>query len=402
MLVVVAMRNIIRNVRRSMITLITAMIGAAALFLFQGFNTGILSQYRENAVHARFGYGQVNTKGYRDKIMEKPWEHWMKNSDDLLLQIKKLTGVSQVFPRVEFFSLLTNGSLTVSGRGVGIDGKEEEPFFTTMNIVDGKALGDATDGIVLGVGLARSLAVKPGDTVTVLTNTVHGSMNGADLIVRGVFHAGTRDIDDVIFQLPISQAQFLLDTQDVETVSLGLTSHEVWRAFQREFERTFPQLEATPFNVLDKVYYQHAVDWLGSQFEVIRLIILSVVVLGIFATASSAILERTQEIGMLRANGESVRDILTLLAYEGAIVAFAGGMFGLLLVTFANFTVFSNGIPMPPSPGITRSFNVFLELNANGALSAFLMVAVTSTLGTIFAGLKVARMPIAKALRHAA
>ena len=402
MLFVLAVRNIIRNVRRSTVTMLTAMVGAAALFLFQGFNTGILNQYRENAVHARYGYGQINTKGYRDKVLEKPWKNWIQNSSGLLEEIKKLKGVSQVFPRVEFFSLLTNGSLTVSGRGVGIDGKEEESFFKTMNIVDGSALGDAVDGIVLGAGLARSLAVKPGDTVTVLANTVHGSLNGVDLTVKGIFHAGTRDIDDVIFQMQIIQAQELLDTNDIETISLGLTSHDIWSEFQEDFIAKFPELEATPFNVLDKVYYQHAVDWLGSQFEIIRLIILTVVVLGIFATASSAILERTQEIGMLRANGESVKDILLLLAYEGAFVACCGGLMGLILVATANVSVLANGIPMPPSPGITRSFNVFVELTSSGAFWAFILVAITATLGTVLAGLKVARMPIAKALRHAA
>ena len=60
----------------------------------------------------------------------------------------------------------------------------------------------------------------------------------------------------------------------------------------------FPKLEAS-FSELDKVYYQNSVDWLDTQFYVVQLIILSIVLLGILI--STSILERKQEIGNLRA-----------------------------------------------------------------------------------------------------
>jgi len=394
-----AVRNILRHPRRSGVTAITVAIGTAALFIFSGFNTGIMNQYRENSVHARYGFGQVNTEGYREQVFEKPWQHWIKNSDEVLSKLIKIPNVTDVFPRVEFFALLSNGQINVSGHGIGIDGEAEAEFFNTMNIIDGTVLGPNEDGMVLGRGLAKALSVKPGDRVTVLANTIHGSLNGIDVIVTGIFHLGTKEMDDMIFQIQLPQAQNLLDTKRVENIALGLSSYESWDGVAKQIEARFPTLEATSFSVLDKIYYQHAVDWLDSQFNIIRLIILAVVLLGIFNTVSTAIMERTREIGTLRANGDSVKDILSLLGIEGFTLASAGALLGIAIVVLLNATLLRNGILMPPSPGITRQFEVLIELQPFMAVTAFTMGTITAVVATLFAGIRVARLAIGQALR---
>src|SRR5262249_15850706 len=150
-------------------------VGSGSLFLFNGFNYGIMNQYKVNTIHSRYGHGQLNTSGYREKVFEKPWEHWISDWQQVSSSLKALPAVPHVFPRVEFFSLLTKGKISVSGRGQGIDGVQEAAFFTTLNIAQGVTLSDQSDGILLGMGLARALDVKVGDRVTVLSNTIHGS-----------------------------------------------------------------------------------------------------------------------------------------------------------------------------------------------------------------------------------
>lgn len=399
MLFLVALRNLFRNKRRTLTVLITVALGTGSLFIFHGFNNGIMNQYRANTIHSRFGYGQVNLKGYRDKVYEKPWEHWMEDWDRLRPALSGLPGVVQLFPRVEFFALLSNGQVTVSGRGQGIDAHEEAGFFNTLNVEQGQMLSDQPDGIMLGLGLARALDVHPGDRVTVLANTVNGSMNGLDLTVAGIFHTGSKEFDDMVFRIPLAQAQMLLDTKRVESVSLGMSSVEDWDGFAKAVSERLPQLEATSFAKLDEVYYQHSVDWLNSQFGVIQLIILTIVVLGIFNTVSTGILERKQEIGNLRANGESFRDVMSLLGWEGIALGVLGAALGILLAFVLTSTLLRNGILMPPAPGLTRQYHVKIELQWMMAVKTFFMGTVCAMLGTIVAGMRVARMPIGEALR---
>lgn len=399
MLPLMAFRNLFRNIRRTIAVILTVALGTGALFLFDGFNHGILNQYRDNTIHAHYGHGQINLMGYREKVYEKPWEHWITNYDALHSFLKKQPGVEYVFPRVSFFALLTNGKITVSGFGQGVDGQSESKFFNALNVISGETLSDQPEGILLGRGLARALDVKPGDMVTVLANTIYGTLNGVDLVVTGIFHTGSQDFDDRIFRIPLKQAHLLLDTDRIESVALGLKSLDSWKPVSEAVEKQFPEMETTPFAVLDEVYYQHSVDWLKSQFKVIQIIILTIVLLGIFNSVSTSILERKQEIGNLRANGESIADIMKLLACEGVALGIIGSIVGIALSILITETILRHGILMPPAPGLTRQFHVMIEPRAGMALYTFIMGVATALVATVIAGIRVARMPIGDALR---
>ncbi len=399
MLIKLAFRNLFRNPRRASTVLLTVALGSASIFIFRGFNTSIMNQYREGTIHARYGNGQINTKGYRDQVYEKPWEHWMSDPSSIEKQLLQVPGVTHVFPRIEFFALLTNGKINVSGRGQGVEGVKEADFFKTLNVEQGVTLSEQQDGILIGKGLAKTLDVKVGDTVTVLANTIYGSMNGIDAHVVGIFHTGTKEYDDAVFRIQLSQAQKLLDTQKVESIAIGLNAVNDWKNVASAVASRFPQLEATPFEILDKVYYQNSVDWLDSQFAVTQTIILFIVILGIFNTVSTSILERKQEIGNLRANGESVSDIMKLLSLEGVALGLTGALLGIISAFVLNLTVLKGGILMPPAPGLTRQFHIRIELQPLMGIISFTLGAITAIIGTTLAGIKVAKMPIGDALR---
>lgn len=399
MLIRLALRNLLRNPRRTVALSLTVAVGTGSLFLFHGFNNGIMNQYRDNTVHARFGHGQIQTKGYGDRVYERPWEHWIEHPETLRRELLTLPGVRQVFPRVEFPALLSNGRITVSGKGQGVDGREESRFFNTLNFIAGKNLSDEPDGIVLGVGMARGLGVGVGDAVTVMARGAHSEMNQVRLKVTGIFHTGMKEFDETVFRIPLNAAQSLLETDRVESIALGLASVDDFGAVANFVRTRHPELEAIPFAVLDQVYYQHSVDWLNAQFGVIQIIIIAIIVLGIFNTVSTGILERKQEIGTLRANGESRYEVLRLLGIEGLALGVMGALLGLLLVLALNATALANGILMPPAPGITRQFLVMIELTPLMAAKTAALGIGTALLGTLIAGLRVTRMGIAEALR---
>ena len=191
----------------------------------------------------------------------------------------------------------------------------------------------------------------------------------------------------------------LLNTDKVESISIGLRGLKDWDSVKEAVETKFPSLEAIPFSVLDEVYYQHSVDWLKAQFGVIQIIILTIVLLGILNVISGAIFERKQEIGNLRANGESVLDILKLLSAEGAALGLLGSLLGIGLSYLLNATFLSDGILMPPAPGLTRQFHVMIELQPLTALYASGLGILTALIASLTAGIRVSRLPIGDALR---
>ena len=394
-----SLRNIWRQRGRAGAILATISLGIAALLIYHGFNAGIMNQYRDNTIKARYGHGQINTKGYRDKIWDKPWERWIEPNSPLMNELKARPEVEYVFPRISFFALLNNGEKTISGAGEGVDGSVESKFFTTMNVTSGAILSNEEDGIILGKGIAETLNLKVGDRVTVLSNTIGGSLNAVDLYVTGIFYTGMKTFDDTLFRIQLKKAQELLNTDKVESIALGLKKLEDWKGLETWVSQSHQDFEAIPFNVLDKVYYQNSVDFLDAQFNFIFLVIFVIVILGIFNTVSTIVMERKGEIGNLRANGESKNEVMGLLLTESLILGFAGATLGVFLSYLCNFTLLSQGIKMPPGPGITRQFITFVELQPSFIPVCYFIGIVSSVLGTYLALRKILKSSITELLR---
>lgn len=398
-MILLAFRNLFRNIRRTIAILMTVGMGAGALFCFQGFIQGVLEDYRESTIHSQYGNGQIQTKGYRDTVSDKPWKYWMDHSEELEKFLGAQEGVEHVFPRVTVPGMLIHKKVSVSGQGLGIDALKESRFFNSLNIEVGEQLSWQPDGILLGKGLAKGLNVQPGDTITLYTKAASGRISSGEFTVTGIFHTGVADFDSRAFRIQLDKAQELLRTSSIETVSVGLKDHQYWESIERAVHNQFPDLEAVSFAVLNKVYYQHSVDWLSAQFHVVQFIILSIVLLGIFNTVSASIFERKQEIGNLRANGESIFDVMRLIVCEGVFLGVAGCLLGITLSFIVAKGFLTNGILMPPGPGSTRQF--FIQFSFTGQMVvSTLMLTILSAIGaSTLAGLKVARMPIAKSLQ---
>lgn len=396
----ISLRNVFRNRRRSLFALATIAMGAIGLFTFMGFNRGLMSQYRDNTIRARWGHGQLYVQGYRGKAHARPWEKWIDKPGAVMEGLRALPGTVDLFPRLSINAILVAGGQAVAGQGEGIDGVAEARFFDQLNYVEGGDFKERADGIVLGKGLAQGLGVRLGDEVLLAAQDRNQAVRQATVAVTGIFHTGSQEFDSRAFRVPIKVAQSLLQTDRVETISVALSSMEAWTAFAAAVKETFPALEPIPFDELDKVYYRHAVDWLDAQFNFIRGIILLVVFLGIFNVISMTIMERTAEMGALRANGESRFEIAVGHALEAAILGLLGASLGLVAGWALCAGPLRSGVSMPPAPGITRSFRILIDLNVQDALQVLSLSALTSVAGCFLPVWRATRMPIAEALRH--
>ena len=393
-----ASRNLLRNPGRSFVMMATVAIGVAALFMLDGLNYGTAQQYRYYAIHLKYGHGQLNTHGYRGQTFEKPWDHWIDQPGELLAALRGMPEVAHVFPRVVFYGMLSNGHLSITGKGLGGDYKEEAEFFNYPSMIEGEPLAGQPDGVALGVGLARALAAKVGTNLTLLASTVDGTNNSTVLRVVGVFHTGMKDFDDHCFRLQLATTRQLLDTERIESIAIGLKDDSGWDAFARKVGTRFPALDATAFEILDKVYYQTTIDWLNAQFAATLLIVVVIIMLGITNTISYTVLERREEIGNLRANGDAASDVMTLLLYEGVLSGVVGATLGLVGAYLINTLILPHGLEFPPAPGFTRPFYHIIELRLQWALYAAAIGVGVAALATLLAGWRQVSLPIAQLL----
>jgi len=310
-----------------------------------------------------------------------------------------MPNVVGLFPRVTLHAILMAGNQSIAGQGAGIDGIAEARFFDQLNFIEGGNFGSQA-GIVLGRGLAKGLDVHIGDKIQLVVRDMEKSIRIAKVSVAGVFHTGSQEFDSRAFRIPLKVAQELLGTRRVETVSVALSGVDAWPAFERAATTRFPELEAIPFDELDKVYYRHAVDWLDAQFNFTQGIFLLMVFLGILNIISMTVLERTAEIGTLRANGQSRSEIALSHILEASAMGLLGGGIGILCGWAVSEGLLSGGITMPPAPGITRSFNIFIELGIRDAIEVFILCTVTSVAGCLLPVWRTTHMSIVEALRY--
>jgi putative ABC transport system permease protein len=359
------------------------------------FNASVMESYRNSTVKTRYAHGAVYSKGYRGTAHAKPWEHWMDES--ALRTIEAIPDIALRFPRVSLMAFMVKDGTTLVASGEGVDGASEAKFFDQLNFVEGAALGEREDGVLLGSGLARGLNLHVGDEVDMSVRDLQGNMQLETLVVTGVFFTGVPAFDDTGFRCQRTVAARALGTNKIESIFVALKDEDGFPAFARQVPA---QLEAVSFDVLDEIYYKHGVDWLGAQFAVVRAIILLIVFLGIFNVISMTIVERTAEISTLRANGETPLEIALTQMLEAATIGLLGGIAGVALGWLIATVFLASGIQLPAAPGFTRSFRIFLHVSLNHGFVVMGLGMLTAVLGSLPPILRVLRVPIAEGLRR--
>ena len=247
---------------------------------------------------------------------------------------------------------------------------------------------------MIGDGLAKILKVEPGDTITVLTNTIYGGFTGIDLKVSGIYFMPLKEMSDRFFRFPLKTAQNLIKVNTIERVVLGLKEHGDLPQVSSYIKSKYKKYDVVPMEELNKVYFTNSVKWLNAQYGIISIVILFVVLMGIFNTLSTAVFDRKKEIGNLRANGESSRDVVTLLLWEGFFAGFFGALLGVFLSLLVSKVFLGNGFVMPAGPGFSDGPRVFLELRLSSGIKIFILCWSSCVLATLFAIYKISRMKI--------
>lgn len=397
----IALRNVLRQRRRSAIAILAIGFGVIAMMLSAGFIEWIFHETREDAIKNQFGHIQVVRPGYHDEGQADPFAYLLPGKAPAMASLEKLPEAQVVVPRLVFNGLISHGESSLTFLGEGVD-PARDPALGNLHLIKGKPLSaEDPKGILLGVGLAANLGVQAGDTVVLLVNTASGGVNAVEATVRGMSFTSMKGIDDAMIRVPIDMARQLLRA----------TGSHVWIAFLKDTGLTDQALarlrgdaalgkyEVVPWTRLAD-FYNKTVELFSRQMGVVKLIIAVIIVLSISNTMTMSVMERTVEIGTSMALGVRQRRILGLFVMEGvllgAIGGFGGVTLGWLLATLAS----TIGIPMPPAPGMTEGFTAAIILTPRIVIEALVISIVTTLLASLYPAWRASRLVIVDALRH--
>jgi putative ABC transport system permease protein len=394
-----AWHNVLRNRRRSLVTILIATVGCTAILVASGFALYTYETLKDGAAR-EFGHLTVAQPDYFDRDEETPMQYGLTDYQALTATLRQHPRVRQVLPRVQLSGLISNGDKSMIFVGAGMDLRAEAdirgPF---LKVLEGSLGGGDAPQVLLGADLARSLGAHPGTGLTLLATTVGGSMNAIDVEVVGIVSTGWRDLDKRLVYTGISSSQHLLMTDKISTLSVYLEHTDQTAAALRELAPADPAHLYKPW--WEQAFYYNSVrDLYNRIFGLLGLIIAALVFFSVANTLAMAVVERTREIGTLRALGALPTEIVAQFVREGAVIGVLGAAVGTLLAGAVVLLLPSLGLQMPPPPG--RSDGYPLLVNASLPLYAFTATAIVSLCAGAawFVSRKAAKKPIVEALAH--
>ncbi len=399
----VALRNILRNERRSKLTIITIVIGVTILMNMQGLLKGLTSTVYGRMMAMDTGQVQVEAEGYRAYARRLPLDRAIEDSGDLAARFAAVPGVQAVCERIDASFELTNGSdsLRVMARGIG----QAETRVTELGVkvVEGRLFAPGEPGLVIGQGLADKLGLHVGDPAYFSALDRHSVRNLGSAPVIGIFNYDYPLFDDQMVFIDIDQARAFLDLGQVATrlVVRGDRPDDS-AALTRRVAAALPSgLVAYEW----KVFAESLVSTIDTRLKLlftILSVLFCLIIAGIFNTMAMSVQERYREIGTLRAIGIRKRGLERIFLTEGLLMGLAGCLVAAIPSTAIGLWLGVWGInlsgifpPDIPIPFGTALHAAYTLADALRALAAGLGAAA---LGAYFPARAAARLPITEAL----
>lgn len=396
-----ALQNTLRNRRRSLVTVSIAALGTAAILLAGGFAL-FTYQALAQAAARDTGHLVLGTPASFTTDEDVPLQHGLGNVDALRQQLLADPAVRQVLPKVVFSGLISNGDKSTVMVATGVDPDNEfavkGPFLT---VTSGAVLtSDSTEPeVILGEALARSLKATPGTSLTLLASTTEGAMNAMDVVVKGTFTTGVPEMDKRAVYTSVALAQRLLVTDRVSSLGVFLDRMESTLPAQARVAALHPELTVQNWEQ-QAVFYQAVRGLYNRIFGALGVIIGVIVVFVVTNAMAMAIIERTREIGTLRALGTLPAQLLRTLGLEGMLMGGVGALVGAALSLGVSVLLYVVPVNMPPPPGRSVGYPLNIAIDPTLYGATLLAMVCLTLLASYAVARKTVHMPVVDALAH--
>ena len=358
-----ALRNIQRNRRRTLLAVISIALSVALTTFLNGFTSGVLQNMVKNITKNESGHIRIATEGFVQRSRFMPLDELVSDPEQLIQAIRAIPEAEKeiafIAPRIAFGTLLSNGPKTIAAYGIAGDSTTEtEVLNMNRSIVQGRYL-EKKGEIILGERAAASLGLSVGDRIRIVTQGADYSLRLRRFSIVGLFSTGVPQMDRSFFQIPLEDAQeFLRTGGGVQQILVMLKDYtqadRISAILKQELPKSgFPiagismaggvKADAAKADTTNTDGALQIQSWteIGEYPRLIKLmeniyfwIELVITFLGAFIISNimmMVVLERKREIGILKALGLNRRETLRLFLAEGALMGFIGSGVGAFL-----------------------------------------------------------------------
>lgn len=340
----IALRNIFRNGRRSVLSVLAVAVAAMSITLLFALVEGMKEDIRHNAWNYESGEVRLRNSQFDRYEYLNPVHYVLPEYKVVLQELQEFGPMPEVAtfsPRIHVNAAAFRGERRILAHGIALDLERERRFQDLDDlVVAGRLPEPGRAEALLGSRLARELGVELGDAATFLTQTRVRGSNAFTVDVVGIASFPVAMLDRTTFIMPLDVAAGYLRMGDA-------VSEILIKADGRSGDELAERINAelAPRHAGDE-YLEgqlQAVSWteLSSGYRFLRIadVVYSIIALFFFLLAGTVIInttmmtvhERTQEIGTLGSMGMRGRELVRLFFTEAAYLGLAGSLVGVLL-----------------------------------------------------------------------
>ena len=350
MILRLAFRNIRKNFRRSVITVLAISMGLAVLILSVTLRTGQYEGMINSGVSQLAGHVIVQKKGYH---AEREVEMYLEGRADLHQKLSTAFPEATITTRSYVGGLLTSTSGPSVAALNAIDPASEKDISDFADkVVDGEWISDNIKDIMIGINMAETLDVELGDKL-VFTGSFDGEMNSQLFRVKGIFKSGASELDAFVAFVNNKAVEQLMQKQNIaHQLAVHLPNVEQTEEADKLIKSmiTDAELEILPWpEALPDIVNMIKVDEVSN--ESINVIIFIIVAMGILNTMLMSVLERTKEFGVILAIGMRPQKLAFMVLAEGFLLGVIGAVFGLIIGVLISYPLVVNGLDMSAQMG---------------------------------------------------
>jgi ABC-type lipoprotein release transport system permease subunit len=340
-----ALRNVLRQWRRSLITACTIGVGLAALIFLDALFAGMRLSIIGIATGSLVGHAEIAFPGY-DKAQEMT--KTLHQPSELMQRLAMDSRVAAFTPRLFGSGVLASADGSANVSLLGVDPRREPAFSGMDRWVRGGRFDLDRGNIVVGAAMADRMHLKPGGRVVIGVGRADtGELSQEAFHITGLLRSGLDSLDEqaVIMALADAQELFALPGQ-VHKVSVKLQSESIawnradpwWSEYSKgdmvaiNWREVMPQLEG-------------AFAFLDSATALIVFALVCVAGLSIVNVLFISLYERLPEFGVMRALGTTPGQMGILIVWESAALAGLSSAIGMLLGAALTLVARQIGIP---------------------------------------------------------
>ncbi|MDO9237538.1 MAG: FtsX-like permease family protein [Aquabacterium sp.] len=427
-----AWRNLWRNRRRSFVTISSLAFGFAAITLFSGYVRAIYNVLGNVSIHSEaIGHLQINKRGLQTEGKLHPAKYLLNEAAIAKISqaVNRAAPNAKIMPRLSVMGLLSNGQASTIFIGRGIAPDDLAAIRGPFRDFPGALSNENPHGITLGEGLANTLKLNLGDSGAILASTIHGQANAADVDVTGAFNTSNLLTNDKLILMPLNMAQDILDAKGrAESLTIMLPvaappKHKISlpEAVRMAYQQMPPQEEETnalrsrimaelKVSGLDQemeistwqemsIFYGQSRAMFDMIFSMMFVVVVSIVVLSIANAMSMSVVERTREIGTLRAIGLRRSGISAMFVCEAVLLVILGTASGVILATLTRYGVNAAEIMWMP-PNSTQAVQMYIGFDMLRTVVAGIALAALAVFAAFVPARRAAGNSITESLGH--